>query len=497
MGPHSLDEDLFFEYSDPEEGGDYDIDECATEEEESDSMLRECTTLPRSQRFPIQTERTISLSSASVPESGGLLAAFTRPFQASFAYNPRIFTDSTEQEEVDHTLTSSSSTQSVNISSDLSSPSPQTRSESLTERDQLYLINTDDQGAVDNANEIAGSLPSSKILGRVPDRGGYPSFCNSTFNDDSLPTQRRRSDQRYITVNTLSFRHFLSPETPFLLLGNPEEATLRLLISVGVHGDEPCGMQAFNELLQNDFFDLLPSHVSVVGLVGNPGAISVNQRFLEHNLNRMMREDLFEGESYEAERARVLGQAIARCDILLDLHSCSARSPAHALPMDGEKSTSLARKMPVAFVIQHLAHTTKGRATTVDYAQRLGGKVALCVECGQHTDRSSIDTAKKCIQKLIEITTKGEEAASVWEEAPIVLSSVENEPVRKKFRFCRQVKAFDFVPFGEVIAEDIEGPIVSKYPKGTYIVMPTRNPVLGEEAFFYASQVGEGPIQIG
>lgn len=199
----------------------------------------------------------------------------------------------------------------------------------------------------------------------------------------------------------------------------------------------------------------------------------------------MIREDLFKLEAYEAERARVVSQAIDNCDVLLDLHSCSAKAPAHALPMDNFESIELASKMPVGFVIKYLAHTTKGKATTLDWAKKKG-KIGICVECGQHRDKETIRRAKQCIQTLIEL--ESHQRVKHKAPKPIILTSRENEPVRKQFKFVRNIKAFERVPFGEIIATDILGPIKSKYSGGTYIVMPTRNPVLGEEAFFYAKE---------
>jgi hypothetical protein len=73
---------------------------------------------------------------------------------------------------------------------------------------------------------------------------------------------------------------------------------------------------------------------------------------------------------------------------------------------------------------------------------------------------------------------------------PILLDSRENEPVRKGFRFVVPVSAFECVPYGHIIAEDeVKGPIRSPYRNGTYIVMPTKRPVLGEEAFYYAEKI--------
>lgn len=200
----------------------------------------------------------------------------------------------------------------------------------------------------------------------------------------------------------------------------------------------------------------------------------------------MIRDDLFRKQAYEAERARVVAHAIDKCDVLLDLHSCSAKSPAHALPKDDIASIELASKLPVGYVIKYLAHTTKGRATTLDWAQKKN-KIGVCVECGQHTERETIENAKNCIKTFVYLQCGMEERVEALNfTPPVVLNSRENEPVRKGFRFTRKVSAFEKVPFGEIIAIDDFGTIKSKYPEGTYIVMPTRNPVLGEEAFFYA-----------
>lgn len=325
-----------------------------------------------------------------------------------------------------------------------------------------------------------GSLPSGRFLKEVQRRR----------HDHNIQAPKRRADsdvgreKKYITVPTLSFTHALSSGTPYMTLG-PSDAAIKVVITVGVHGDEPCGIHGFNELLEEGYFDHLPDNMSLTALVGNPGAVDRNQRFLEHNLNRMMRKDLFDKKSYEAERARVVAAAINRCDVYMDLHSCSAPAPAHALPMNTIESVQISSKLPVGFVIRNLAHTTKGNATTLDYALSRGKKAAVCVECGQHTERQTIENAKACIRTLIEIY-RGEEPH--LSQPPVILMCTENEPVRQQFSFTRPVEAFDLVPYGEEIARDITGPMYSKYEKGTYVVMPTHNPVLGEEAFFYAKE---------
>lgn len=199
----------------------------------------------------------------------------------------------------------------------------------------------------------------------------------------------------------------------------------------------------------------------------------------------MIREDFWTQNYYESERSRVVAQAIDQCDILLDLHSCSAVAPAHALPCDDDESIQLASLLPVGYVIKYLAHTTPGKATTLDWVKKKN-KIGVCVECGQHEERQTIDNAKNCIITFVNYHAGRKIHLP---NPPIILNSRENETVRKGFKFVRKVSAFEHVPFGETIAVDqVVGPIKSKYTGGTYIVMPTRKPVLGEEAFFYAER---------
>lgn len=224
----------------------------------------------------------------------------------------------------------------------------------------------------------------------------------------------------------------------------------------------------------------------VTAVVGNPAAILKRVRFIEFNLNRMIRRDLFSKGAYESERARVIAREINECDILLDLHSCSANSPAHALPAHTPESIKLASLLPVGYVIKYLVHTTSGQATTIDWACSKN-KTSLCVECGQHDDRQTVENAKNVIRTIIGLQAGNIVESDLTHTPPVILNSKENEKVRKGFKFVKNVEAFEHVPFGEMIAtDDVVGEMYSKYETGTYIVMPTKKPVFGEEAWFYA-----------
>ena len=144
------------------------------------------------------------------------------------------------------------------------------------------------------------------------------------------------------------------------------------------------------------------------------------------------------------------------------------------------------KRLPVGYVVKELVHTTQGKATTIDWAVK-HNKMGICVECGQHDERQTVENAKLSIKRMIELMAGLEPSFEIT--PPIILNCFENEPVRKGFKFMKEVKAFEFIDHGEIIArDDVVGNIVSKYKTGTYIVMPTKKPVLGEEAFFYAER---------
>lgn len=147
-------------------------------------------------------------------------------------------------------------------------------------------------------------------------------------------------------------------------------------------------------------------------------------------------------------------------------------------------------RLPVGYVITSLVHTTTGKATTADWALKRNPEYpAVSVECGHHDERDTVDHARNVIRTWLELEC-GLPFSIKKFKPPILLDSRENEPVRKGFRFVVPVNAFECVPYQHVIAEDeVVGPIKSPYPKGTFIVMPTKKPVLGEEAFYYAETI--------
>jgi len=304
----------------------------------------------------------------------------------------------------------------------------------------------------------------------------------------------------------ITSKPLLSPENPKIVFGclDDELVTSKKLITVCMHGDEICGMIAANRLIQEGFFD---SYFSKKGaqtkrltiIVANPKGVQANKRFIDVNLNRIFHErrlrrtstagllempkdllynDKVIKEQYEVTRVQVLADEIAECDEYIDIHSTSAKSYPFALPALDADSEAFARSFAVDFVIEQLVKSVRG--TSIGWAHALNKK-AVCFECGQHEDPNTTEIAKKLIMRFVTEILDG--------TAGTVLTCRSNEVIRKGFRWNRKAgppKAFEKVQPNELLAYDEEvGDIKCNNPRGAYIIMPTANPILGEEAWFW------------
>eukprot|EP00930_Biecheleria_cincta_P100528 TRINITY_DN92159_c0_g1_i1.p1 TRINITY_DN92159_c0_g1~~TRINITY_DN92159_c0_g1_i1.p1 ORF type:complete len:305 (-),score=34.95 TRINITY_DN92159_c0_g1_i1:127-1041(-) len=262
----------------------------------------------------------------------------------------------------------------------------------------------------------------------------------------------------------------------------------RVLITVGVHGNEQCGIFAVNELVREGFFvDIWESHCEIAEItlvIGNPRAVAENIRFVDVNLNRVFLEEhkvREGGQLYEESLTPRLSQAIDHATWYLDLHSTSAPTPCFCIPA-GRNSIAVSESLPVEYVLEDLLSSLEG--TTLHWAARDPQKVAVCVECGQHQDAGSVKLAKQAIVQFL-----AEAAGKVNPDraAKHVLSCSQRQEVRSGFRYPQGCvpHAFQHVTFGQVLAYDDQGPVCCPFRSGAYLIMPTAHSILGEEAWFW------------
>lgn len=200
----------------------------------------------------------------------------------------------------------------------------------------------------------------------------------------------------------------------------------RVLVLVGIHGNEPCGVEAVKmilrkrklfsansadvtseELLDDDNWattlETLFRNLTIEFLLGSPAALRQNKRFVQRNLNRLFDLNILndsklalkDGYRYELHRARLITESIRHADFVLDIHSCSSDVGSFALPSSLDLSEFLAEHLPVKYVVESLVHACLDGGTTLDAA--LWNDVpGVCVECGQHNHKD----VGKCDRQL-------------------------------------------------------------------------------------------------
>ncbi len=169
------------------------------------------------------------------------------------------------------------------------------------------------------------------------------------------------------------------------------------LILAGVHGNEICGIKAFENILPN----LQIQKGRVIFGYGNPKAISTKQRLFETNLNRMFKADnqLSEQEkqNYEYARAQVLKKYFDQADVLLDIHSSNTPRSKPFLICE-KNSRDLVKYLPFNLVVSGFDEIQPGGT---DSYMNTTGKIGICAECGSTKDPAAVQMAEETIKSFL------------------------------------------------------------------------------------------------
>ncbi len=170
-----------------------------------------------------------------------------------------------------------------------------------------------------------------------------------------------------------------------------------LVILAGVHGNETCGIQAFEEVLPK----LRIERGTVTFILGNPRAIEKGVRFTEVNLNRMFRPDSELPESvfptYEYQRSRELMPLLEGADAVLDIHSSGTKE---SIPFTISTKSNLSISKQFGFPIASYGWDSVEPGATDDFVDRAGGH-GFCIECGYHDDPDAVQRSKDAIYTFL------------------------------------------------------------------------------------------------
>lgn len=284
-----------------------------------------------------------------------------------------------------------------------------------------------------------------------------------------------------------------------------------LLITAGLHGNEPGGIVAVQDVLAA--LEGTPTAGRIVALAGHLAGLRSGVRHMGQDLNRLWTEDHIRALAHRApeedspdeaelralfsiiEAERDAARARGREIILLDLHSTSADGGAFSVVPDSIPSRRLARDIGLPVVLG-LEERISGPLLTWLVAQ---GDVSTVIEGGQHEAASTRDVLRGAIWVALDHagvlpegdSRVGQARAAMGAAAagvPPVLDLVYAHVIDSGDGFVMEPGWCNFmrVPEGQALA--LQRGEVVQAPIGGYMLMPLYQG-LGTEGFFLCRPV--------
>lgn len=284
-----------------------------------------------------------------------------------------------------------------------------------------------------------------------------------------------------------------------------------LVITGGVHGNEPAGLAAAVQVLEELRARRAPLHGRVYAVAGNISALAERRRYLRRDLNRrwepaaidqlevsalstLSAEDLEQRELMDLFLG--LEHTANGPMVFLDLHTTSGASPPFICIADTLRNRRLARALPLPIIL--------GLEEVID-ASMLGflvdrGHVGVAIEGGQHDDPTSVDRHASAVWTMLvaaglldarEVPDLAEHQANIAGPGaglPPVVEIRHREETVDGDGFVMEPgwKSFQPVEAGTVVAHNAAGPI--RAPVSGLMLMPRYQP-LGEDGFFIIAEV--------
>ncbi|MGK7389184.1 MAG: hypothetical protein ACNS60_02495 [Candidatus Cyclobacteriaceae bacterium M2_1C_046] len=285
-----------------------------------------------------------------------------------------------------------------------------------------------------------------------------------------------------------------------------------LLVTAGVHGNEPSGIIALDRVFRFLEKNKVPINGSFIGLCGNVSALKEAKRFVDQDLNRSWGEEEVDkiitsnkkNLNTEQKEAKEILDYIEKLNFdkydnkwFLDCHTTSSESiPYFSVEEKGECLT-FARRFPVHSVLGFAAMIP----TTIDAYFCRSGFNGFTLESGQHDEISSVENCEAVIfLALVQSGCVGAQHLECYQRCNNVLAKIIMED-KKTFDiiYRHEIKEEDefkmqpgFVNFqkirkNELLATDKNGEIKSKWD--ARILMPLYQKQ-GNDGFFVIEEKG-------
>lgn len=217
-----------------------------------------------------------------------------------------------------------------------------------------------------------------------------------------------------------------------------------LLVSAGIHGNEPSGVQA----LQNVFRELDKTRPEIegnlLGITGNLAALKENLRYLDEDLNRAWSEDNVAGKSLQTSEQKEVSEIVQLLQdyplskftkrIFLDCHTTSSDTLPYISVQDVNDNLSWAHQFPT-YIIKGFSDIVYGCFD--HYLSRIG-LTGFVFEAGAHDDPKAVKNHEGVIWLALEKACQLDlEKVSTFPECVDRFAS-ENSPKQKTFELIHR-----------------------------------------------------------
>ncbi len=288
-----------------------------------------------------------------------------------------------------------------------------------------------------------------------------------------------------------------------------------MLIAIGgIHGNEPSGSFAIQEILQLLEREPIrnPNFIfkgTFIGFNGNCQAIEKAERFIEKDLNRQWTKEnianvfLQKSETLKAEDLEIFELITAiKAEIknispekilFLDLHTTTADGGIFSVVTDDSKSINTAQAL-YAPVIKGLLRGLEGTSLHYFTTENIGIETtAVCFEAGQHNDPLSVNRGIAAILNALKSVSCIDSSDIENRHNELLKKYSEGLPRVSELLYCHRIQPddnfkmkegyqnFQLLKKGEIIASDKKGDFHT--PFDCQILMPLYQKQ-GNDGFF-------------
>jgi succinylglutamate desuccinylase len=282
-----------------------------------------------------------------------------------------------------------------------------------------------------------------------------------------------------------------------------------IVVSGGLHGNEPAGARAVQLVLQQLSGGSIPFSGKLAGVRGNLAALAAGRRFVDQDLNRLWSTEAVDRlradgprqacseDREQSELLAVFGALLAEAEgpvVFLDLHTTSGRGVPFVCVGDALRNLRVALALPLPLILG-LDEAIDG--SMLGYLTDLG-HVGIAVEGGQHEDPTSVTHHAAAIWLVLVaagsvrardvpgLDRQRAQLGSASRRQPRVVEIRHRQHADDEFVMEPGFVSFQPIAAGQVVARDRNGPVSA--PVSGRMLMP-RYQGQGDDGYFLVRDV--------